>query len=131
MPSLNKVLLMGHLGKAPESRTTPTGRKVVVFSIASNERWKDASNQRQEHTEWHDIEAWGPLAEFVEKYVTKGQAVYVEGSVRTDKWEDKTTKQPRSRSKIVARDIRLLSPKKEDIDFDVPSFGEVDSAAAE
>ena len=87
--SLNKVILIGHLGAKPEGRYTKQGRPVVSFSIATNESWNNAAGSPTEHTEWHAVVAWGKLAEFATEYLQKGQLVHVEGTFRTRKWDDK------------------------------------------
>ena len=87
--SLNKVLLIGHLGAKPEGRYTQQGQASATFSIATNETWKTKEGGSGEHTEWHHIHAWGKLAEFSTEYLYRGQLVSVEGSLRTRTWEDK------------------------------------------
>ena len=87
--SLNKVLLIGNLGRDPEVRATPNGSKVATFSVACSESWKDQSGQKQERTEWVTVVAWRAQAEIAEKYLRKGSKVYVEGELQTRTWEDK------------------------------------------
>ena len=87
--SLNKVILIGHLGAKPEGRYTKEGKSVVSFSLATNESWNSSSGKLKEHTEWHNIVAWGRSGEFVEQYIKKGQLVCVEGRLRTQKWLSK------------------------------------------
>lgn len=88
MPALNRVQLMGYLGKDPESRYTPTGKKVTTFSLAVTQRWK-TGGETKEYTEWVNIEAWGGLGEICEKYLHKGSLVYLEGRLKTDKYDEK------------------------------------------
>jgi single-strand DNA-binding protein len=88
MPNLNRVQLIGYLGKDPESRFTPTGKKVAHFSLAVTQRWK-SGGEAKEYTEWVNIEAWGRLGEIAEEYLHKGSLVYIEGRLKTDKYEDK------------------------------------------
>ena len=88
MPALNRVQLMGYLGKDPESRYTPTGKKVAHFSLAVTQRWKTAG-ETKEYTEWVNIEAWGGLGDICEKYLHKGSLVYLEGRLKTDKYDEK------------------------------------------
>ena len=109
---INKVILVGRLGKDPEMRSTPGGTNVVKFSIATDERFTDKSGEKQERTEWHDIEAWDRLAEICGQYLRKGSLVYIEGTLRTDTWDDKETGQKRSRKKIVAREMKMLDRKR-------------------
>jgi len=90
MSSVNKVILVGHLGRDPEVRTTQDGTMVVSFSIATSEKYKDKqSNEYKQTTEWHNISVFGKAAEFCDKYLKKGSLVYVEGSIRSNKWTDK------------------------------------------
>lgn len=85
--SLNKVMLIGNIGNDPEFRSTPSGRSVLKFRVATNESWKDKSGQLQEHTEWHNVNIWGPRAEALQRILTKGTRVYIEGRIRTDTYE--------------------------------------------
>jgi len=87
--SLNKVMLIGNLGKDPEVRFTPTGRAVARFSLATSEVWNDAEGQRQERTEWHNSVVWGKQAETCGQYLAKGRQVYIEGSIRSRQYDDK------------------------------------------
>jgi single-strand DNA-binding protein len=87
MSSLNSVQLIGNVGKDPEIRSTQSGSKVANLRIATTEKWKDKSGERQERTEWHTLVVWGQLADIVEKYVTKGSKVYVRGKLTTREWE--------------------------------------------
>ena len=90
--SVNKVILIGNLGKDPEIRYTTGGEAVANFSIATNEKWKDKSGQKQEKTEWHNIVVWGNKAEFVAKHLGRGCTAYIEGSIQTRKWQDRDGK---------------------------------------
>jgi single-strand DNA-binding protein len=87
--SLNKVMLIGNLGRDPEMRYTQSGDPIANFSLATSERWTDKSGQRQERTEWHRVEVFGKQAQVVRDYCSKGRQIYVEGSVRYDEWTDK------------------------------------------
>lgn len=87
--SVNKVILVGNLGKDPELRYTPAGAAVVTFSLATSETWKDQHGQKQTKTEWHTIVAWRQLAEICGKYLHKGKQIYCEGSLQTRKWQDR------------------------------------------
>ena len=88
MPSLNRVQLIGRLGKDPESRFTPTGKQVTTFSLAVSNRWK-SQGETKEYTEWINVEAWGRLGEVCQEYLKKGSLVYLEGRLKTDRYEDK------------------------------------------
>ena len=89
MGSVNKVILLGNLGRDPELKYTPSGAAVANFTIATNETWKDKDGQKQEHTEWHRVVVWGKLAEICGEYLHKGRQVYVEGSIRTRTYKDR------------------------------------------
>jgi single-strand DNA-binding protein len=112
--SVNRVILVGRLGKDPEIRSIPSGTSVAKFSIATDERFTDKSGQKQERTEWHNIEAWGKLGEICGQYLRKGKLVYIEGSIRTESWDDKESGQKKYRTKIVASDMQMLDKKNDD-----------------
>jgi single-strand DNA-binding protein len=106
---VNKVILVGNLGKDPEVRYTSGGQAVASLRIATSRSWTDkASGQRKEETEWHDVEVWGKQAEQCGEYLAKGRQVYVEGRLKTDKWQDKQSGQDRYRVKVVADTVRFL-----------------------
>jgi single-strand DNA-binding protein len=106
---VNKVILVGNLGKDPEVRYTAGGQAVASLRIATSRSWTDkASGQRKEETEWHDVEVWGKQAEQCGEYLAKGRQVYVEGRLKTDKWQDKQSGQDRYRVKVVADTVRFL-----------------------
>jgi single-strand DNA-binding protein len=111
MPALNRVQLIGYLGKDPESKFTPTGKKVAHFSIAVTNRWKTGGESR-EHTEWVNIEAWDRLGEVCQQYLKKGSLVYVEGRLKTDKYEDKG--ETKYFTKVVALVMQMLDRKPSD-----------------
>lgn len=108
MASVNKVILIGNLGKDPETRYMPSGEALTSFSIATSETWKDkASGEKKEATEWHRISTFGKLAEICGEYLRKGSQVYIEGSLRTRKWQDKEG-QDRYTTEIRADQMRML-----------------------
>jgi single-strand DNA-binding protein len=111
---INKVILVGRLGKDPEIRSTPSGTSVAKFTVATDERFTDKSGEKQERTEWHNIVAWGKLGEICGQYLRKGKLVYIEGSIRTDSWDDKESGQKRYRTEIVARDMKMLDRRGDD-----------------
>ncbi len=111
--SVNKVILIGNLGKDPEVKYTPSGTPVAKFSLATNERYKDKGGEWQERTEWHNIVAWQRLAEIVGEYVKKGSKLYIEGRLQTSSWEDKQSGEKKYRTEIVANDLVLLSGRGE------------------
>ena len=87
--SINKIILVGHLGANPLSKHTPQGKTSSSFSIATNETWKDRNGKQHDHVEWHNVVAWEQLADFANEYLYKGQLVYIEGSIRSRKWKDR------------------------------------------
>jgi single-strand DNA-binding protein len=111
--SVNKVILLGNLGKDPEVKYTPSGVPVAKFSLATNERYKDKGGEWQDRTEWHNIVAWQRLAEIVGEYVKKGSKVYIEGRLQTSSWEDKQSGEKKYRTEIIASDLVLLSGRGE------------------
>ncbi len=104
---LNKVMLIGHLGRDPEMRYTPSGRPVTTFSLATSRSWNTSDGQRRTATEWFNIVAWGNLAEICKKYLHKGQQVYIEGRLQTRKWQDKEGNR-RTSVEVVAYDMVIL-----------------------
>ena len=111
--SVNKVILVGNLGKDPEVKYTPSGVPVAKFTLATNERYKDKAGEWQERTEWHNIVAWQRLAEIVGEYLKKGSKVYIEGRLQTSSWEDKQSGEKKYKTEIVANDLVLLSGRGE------------------
>ena len=111
--SVNKVILIGNLGKDPEVKYTPSGTPVAKFSLATNEKYKDKGGEWQERTEWHNIVAWQRLAEIIGEYVKKGSKLYIEGRLQTSSWEDKQSGEKKYRTEIVANDVVLLSGRGE------------------
>jgi single-strand DNA-binding protein len=109
MASVNKVILIGNLGRDPEMRTTPQGTSLARFSVATSTTWKDASGAKQERTEWHDVVAWEKLAQICGEYLHKGKMVYIEGSLQTRSWEDQAG-QKRYKTEIKANNVVMLSP---------------------
>ena len=110
--SVNKVILIGRLGKDPEVKYTPSGAPVAKFSLATDEVFKDCSGEQQNRTEWHNIVAWNKLAEICGQYLTKGKLVYIEGSIRSRQWEDQAGNK-RTAYDIVAWTMKMLGSKAE------------------
>lgn len=108
MNGLNKVMLIGNLGRDPETRHTPSGTPVANFTLATNESFNDKSGNRQDRTEWHRIVAWGKLAEICGQYLNKGKQVYIEGRLQTRQWEDQQG-QRRQTTEVVANNMIMLS----------------------
>lgn len=111
--SVNKVILVGRLGRDPESRFTSGGQQVCNFTLATDESFKDRAGERQKRTEWHKIVAWGKLAEICQQYLTKGTLVYVEGKLQTREWEDREGNK-RSTVEVNAGVMRILAGGKSD-----------------
>ncbi|MGH7487330.1 MAG: single-stranded DNA-binding protein [bacterium] len=112
--SVNKVILIGRLGKDPEIRSIPSGKSVTKFTLATDDRFTDKSGEKQERTEWHNIETWDRLAEVCGQYLRKGSLVYIEGTIRTESWDDKETGVKKYRTKIVANTMQMLEKKGDD-----------------
>jgi single-strand DNA-binding protein len=111
--SINKVILIGRLGKDPELKYTPNGTPVAKFSLATDSNYKDASGEKQQRTEWHNIVAWNKLAEICGQYLTKGKQVYIEGRIQSRQWEDKQTGAKRTAYDIVASQMTMLGSRSE------------------
>lgn len=110
--SVNKAILIGNLGRAPELRRTQDGKAVANFSLATTSSWTGADGEQQEHTEWHDIVAWGRLAEICDEFLEKGSRIYAEGEIRTRSWEGKDG-QKRYRTEIILSNMMMLDPRAE------------------
>ena len=110
MASINKVILIGNLGADPETRYLPSGDAVTNVRLATTDTWKDKSGEKQEHTEWHRVAFFGKLAEIAGEYLKKGSPVYVEGRIRTRKWQDKDG-QDRYSTEIVGDRMQLLGSR--------------------
>lgn len=140
MAGINKVILVGNLGKDPEVRHTPQGNAVCNLNIATSESWNDKSGQKQERTEWHRVVVWGKLAELCSKYLQKGRQVYLEGKLQTRAWDDKEGHK-RYTTEVLATTIQFLGGQAgagatrdaggEDPFGDAPSFNENNAAASD
>jgi single-strand DNA-binding protein len=111
--SVNKVILLGNVGKDPEIRSTGAGTMVANFTLATSDRQKDAQGNWQDRTEWHNLKAFNRTAEIVRDYVKKGTKLYVEGKITTNSWDDKESGQKRYRTEIIVFDLSLLSGRDE------------------
>ncbi len=109
---LNKVMLIGRLGRDPEMRYTPSGRPVTTFSLATSRTWNTSEGERRTETEWFNIVAWGSLAEICKQFLNKGQQVYVEGRLQTRHWEDAEGSK-HSVTEIVANEMIILGDRRE------------------
>jgi single-strand DNA-binding protein len=112
MSSLNKVMLIGNLGKDPEVRYTPDGTPVATFSLATSENWTDKSGTKQERTEWHTVVVWRKLAEICKRYLTKGRQVYIEGRIQSREWNDKEGNKRRT-TEIIATQMVMLGSRQQ------------------
>lgn len=110
--SVNKVILVGRLGRDPETRFTGGGQAVANFSVATDETYKDRAGERQKRTEWHKIVVWGKQAEIAQQYLKKGSLVFIEGRIQTREWQDKEG-QKRTSFEIVATNFRMLGGRAE------------------
>jgi single-strand DNA-binding protein len=128
MAGINKVILIGNLGKDPELRYTPNSKAVATFSLATTEKWKDKEGQFQEKTEWHNIVAWGKQAEICKEYLKKGSSVYVEGRLQHRSYDDKEGNK-KYITEIVARTVQMLGRKGEA--KEEPVSQDLESSAAE
>jgi single-strand DNA-binding protein len=112
MPSLNRVQLIGNLGKDPETRYTPTGKKVCTFSVAVSRHWTNNEGESRESTSWFNVEVWGRLGEICQEYLKKGRLVFLEGRLQTDQYEHEGEK--RYSTKVVANQMQMLDRKPEE-----------------
>ena len=113
MPALNRIQVIGYLGKDPETRELPSGRKVCAYSLAVDRRWKNGDGETKEATEWFTVEAWGRLGEISQQYLRKGRLAFIEGRMQTDRWQDDKG-EPHSRAKVVATQMQILDHKIEE-----------------
>jgi single-strand DNA-binding protein len=112
MPGLNRVQLIGNLGKDPESRLTSTGKKVCQFSLATNRRWKTGDGETKDTTDWFNVQAWGRLAEICQEYLKKGSLVYVEGRLQTQRYEHEG--ETRYFTRVIAQQMQMLDRRTEE-----------------
>ena len=108
---INKVILVGNLGRDPELRSTQSGQQVASFSLATNRKWKDRDGNRQEQTEWHNIVCWGRQAEIAGQYLTKGRQIYVEGRLQTSSWEDRQSGEKKYKTEIICDNFQMLGQR--------------------
>jgi single-strand DNA-binding protein len=108
---VNKVILVGNLGRDPEVRSTTSGQQVATFSIATSRKWKDREGNRQEQTEWHNIVCWGRQAEVAGQYLTKGKQIYVEGRLQTRSWDDKQSGEKKYKTEVVCDNFQMLGSR--------------------
>ena len=126
---LNKVMVIGNLGRDPEMRYTPSGRPVTSFNVATTRSWTTYDGERREETEWFNVVAWGPLAEICNSHLAKGQQVYVEGRLQTRGWEDQQGKR-HYRTELVAQEMIILGERQttRHINTDNTDFSDIDES---
>lgn len=125
---LNKVMIIGYVGRDPEMRYTPSGRPVTSFSVATSRTWTSAEGERREETEWFNVVAWGNLAEICKAHLSKGQQVYVEGRLQTRGWEDDSGTR-HYRTELVANEMILLGERRgAQDDYDADDYSNEDYA---
>ena len=117
MPALNHVELIGHLGRDPEARFTANGKKYATFTIAVNRLYKSADGEKQQATDWFLVNAWGKLGEICLEYLKKGRLVYIDGRLRSERWEDKENGETHSRMLVVATSMQMLDRKPEEAEI--------------
>ncbi|MFN2197371.1 MAG: single-stranded DNA-binding protein [Anaerolineales bacterium] len=122
MPGLNRVELIGRLGREPETRFTPTGKKVCHFSLAVDRRWRSAEGETREATDWFNVEAWGRLGEICQDYLSKGRLVYVEGRLQTDRYEQ--AGETKYFTKVILNNMQMLERKPGEEEIVLPEAGE-------
>jgi single-strand DNA-binding protein len=130
MSSLNKIILIGNLGRDPEIRYTPEGSQVATFSIATSESWTDKSGTRQERTDWHNITAWNKLADLCKRFLVKGRQVYVEGRIHYREFTDRDGNK-RSKTEITASQIVLLGSRSQNADSGAQPMEPIGNVASE
>jgi single-strand DNA-binding protein len=118
---VNKVILIGNLGRDPEVRSTPSGQPVANFTLATSRRWRDKNGQKQEQTEWHTVVCWGKQAEIAGQYLTKGKQIYVEGRLQTRSWDDRNTGEKRYKTEVICENFQMLGQRGGD--FESPAAG--------
>jgi single-strand DNA-binding protein len=127
---VNKVILVGNLGRDPELRTTTSGQPVANFTMATSRKWKDRDGQRREETEWHTIVCWGRQAEVAGQYLTKGKQIYVEGRIQTRSWDDRQTGEKKYRTEIICDNFQMLGSRGSSYDGGDPRRSEPAQAPA-
>jgi single-strand DNA-binding protein len=130
MSSLNKILLIGNLGKDPEVRYTPDGSPVATFSLATSDSWTDKSGSKQEHTEWHTIVAWNRLADLSKRFLSKGRQVYIEGRIRSREWTDRDGNKRRT-TEVIATQMVLLGSRPQGAEAGMAPMDTASRAPAE
>ena len=121
---VNKVILIGNLGRDPEVRSTPSGQPVANFTLATSRRWRDKNGQKQEQTEWHQVVVLGKQAEVAGQYLTKGKQIYLEGRLQTRSWDDRQTGEKKYRTEVICENFQMLgSPRGGEFEGDRAGAG--------
>lgn len=120
---VNKVILIGNLGRDPEVRSTTSGQPVASFTLATSRRWRDKNGQKQEQTEWHNIVVWGKQAEIAGQYLTKGKQVFIEGRLQTRSWDDRQSGEKKYRTEVVCDNFQMLGGRGGGGDFEAADRG--------
>ena len=113
MAGMNKVMIIGNLGRDPEMRYTPSGAPVTNFSVAVSRRWNSPEGESREETEWFNVVCWNKLAEIANQYLQKGKQVYIEGRLRTRSWDDQQTGEKKYRTEVIAQEMQMLGQRGE------------------
>lgn len=130
MRSINKVIIIGNLTRDPVMKMTQSNQPVATFGVATNRQWTTRDNQKHNSAEFHEVVAWAKLAEICDKYIRKGNLVYIEGYLKTRSWEGTEAEGKRYRTEIVVQDIIMLEKRKQDGDFEEQADHEMAAAAA-
>jgi single-strand DNA-binding protein len=120
---VNKVILLGNLGRDPEVRSTPSGQSVASFSLATSRKWRDKNGNKQEETEWHNIVVWGKQAEIAGQYLKKGKQIFLEGRLQTRSWEDRQSGEKKYRTEVVCDNFQMLGQRGDDMGGGGGSYG--------
>lgn len=115
---LNKVMIIGNLGRDPEVRSTASGQPVADFSVATTRKWRDRDGNRQEQTEWHNVVCWGKQAEIAGQYLRKGKQVFIEGRLQTRSWDDKNSGEKRYKTEIIVENFQMLGSRQGGGEYD-------------
>ena len=113
---INKVILVGNLGRDPELRSTPSGQPVASFTLATNRRWRDNQGEKHNQVEWHNIVVWGKLAKIAAKFLKKGKPIYLDGGLETRTWDDRETGEKKYRTQVVCEQLQMLGQRGSDFE---------------
>ena len=131
MPALNRVQLIGNLGRDPEARFTANGKKYAVFTVAVNRTWKSADGEKHDEVDWFLVNAWGKLGETCLSFLKKGRLVFIDGRLRSERWEDKDSGETHSRTVVVALNVQMLDRRADEVDAVAADIVSAEEAGAE